>query len=134
MASKKLGNCGYQWAREALCPRNGARVVEHDGIECTASLSIGLLLIRPGTVVAMDLGPQCKIANGNIGANTISRVALGGQFGNSIGLVVLHKINMTRCPSKLQVMLCVCVCVCVVVVVVEFLKCTLVQRGAFQQL
>ena len=27
-----------------------------------------------------------------------------------------------------------CVCVCVVVVVVEFIKCTLVQQGAFQQL
>ena len=52
---------------------------------------------------AGDLGPQCNVTSGNIGANTLSRVALGGQFGNSISLVVLHKINMTRSPPKLQV-------------------------------
>lgn len=75
----------------------------HDGIECTAPLSIGPLPISPGNVVATDPGPQCSVASGNIGANTISRVALGGQFGNNISLVVVHKINMVWCPPKLQV-------------------------------
>ena len=75
----------------------------HDGRACMAPLNIGSLLISLGTVVAMGLGLQCSVANGNIGANTISRVALGGQLGNSISLVVLHKINMTQCPPKLQV-------------------------------
>ena len=77
--------------------------MRHDGIECTAPLSIGPLAISPGTVVVTNPGPQCSVASGNISANTINRVALGGQFGNSTGLVVLHKINMTRCPPKLQV-------------------------------
>ena len=43
------------------------------------------------------------IASGNIGANTINGVTLGGQFGSNISLIVLHKITMTRCPPKQQV-------------------------------
>ena len=103
MSSQKLSNCGCHWAREALCPRNGACVVGHDGIEGTPPLSIGPLAISPRTIVTTDSGPQCSIASGNIEPNTISGVTLGGQFGSSISLVILHKIHMARCPPKLQV-------------------------------
>ena len=54
MASQKLGNRGCHWAREALYPRNRARVMGHDGIECTALFNIGPLLISPGIVVANE--------------------------------------------------------------------------------
>ena len=47
MASQKLGKCGCHWVRDVLCPRNGARVMGHGGIEGTPPLNIGPLLISP---------------------------------------------------------------------------------------